>query len=101
MRYQIGKYEFKTTEKDNRIFWANDHFWNDWPELERLEIVYADHSKASASNFQHVDIRVNRLYQKMCAKCGASYLDIKWESTSQLSGILDCWECKTRDTINN
>ena len=97
MEYQIGKYEFKTTEKDNAVFWANDEFWNDWPELERLGIVYADHSEASASNGQHVDIRVNRLYQRMCAKCNASYLDIKWEVASQLSGIQDCWGCKERN----
>ena len=97
MEYQIGKYEFKTTEKDNAVFWANDEFWNDWPELARLGIVYCDSSKASPSNFGHVDIRVNKLYEKMCAKCNASYLDIKWEVTSQLSGILDCWTCKARN----
>ena len=45
--------------------------------------------------------RTDKLYQKMCARCGAAFLDIKWESTTQLSGILDCWECKARDTINN
>ena len=59
MRYQIGPYIFKTTEKDNRIFWGNDNFWNDWPKLAKLGLVYADSSKASASNFGHVDIRVN------------------------------------------
>jgi hypothetical protein len=59
MRYQIGKYVFKTTEKDNRIFWANDEFWNDWPKLAELRLVYADSSNASASNFGHVDIRVH------------------------------------------
>ena len=59
MEYQIGRYVFKTTEKDNRIFWANDHFWSDWPKLAELRLVYADSSKASPSNFGHVDIRVN------------------------------------------
>ena len=59
MQYQIGKYVFKTTEKDNRIFWANDYFWDKWPKLAKLGLVYADHSKASPSNFGHVDIRVN------------------------------------------
>ena len=59
MQYQIGKYVFKTTEKDNRIFWANDYFWDKWPKLAKLGLVYADSSKASPSNFGHVDIRVN------------------------------------------
>ena len=101
VEYQVGKYEFKTTQKDNAVFWANDEFWNDWPELTRLGIVYADHSKASPSNFGHVDIRVNKLYRKICAKCDGLYLDIKWESTAQSSGILDCWECKAQNTKNS
>ena len=69
MRYQIGPYIFKTTEKDNRIFWGNDNFWNDWPKLAKLGLVYADDSKASASNFGHVDIRVNlQEAQEHCVK---------------------------------
>ena len=33
MEYRIGKYHWKTTEKDNAVFWANDEFWNAWPKL--------------------------------------------------------------------
>ena len=69
MRYQIGPYIFKTTEKDTRIFWGNDNFWNDWPKLAKLGLVDADNSNASASNFGHIDIRVNlQEAQEHCVK---------------------------------
>jgi len=60
MEYRIGKYHWKTTEKDNAVFWANDEFWNAWPKLAQAGLIYADYSKSSPSNFGHVDIRVRQ-----------------------------------------
>jgi hypothetical protein len=58
MTYKIGPYEFKTIENSDRVFWANNAFWENWPKLAQARFVYADHSNASASNLGHIDIRV-------------------------------------------
>ena len=60
MEYRISIYQWKTSATDNRVFWANDAFWNDWPKLVKAGLIYADNSKASSSNFGHVDIRVRQ-----------------------------------------
>ena len=102
MEYQRGRYVFKTTEKDNRIFWANDYFWDKWPKLAELRLVYVDSSKASPSNFGHVDIRVNlQEVQEHCvtrdnSETDPNYWDCECEERYiNPKTLIYCPRCKT------